>query len=655
MTGMRVSLVALPWSERERPSSALGALAAYIRRERPDDEVSVHYEYLHVAELIGLDIYDVLSKTSRFDSCEAMYASIFYPDRLEPVVQHAIKQRTFASVGLDGSDEEKARRVFAKSIPVLRDHLEALASQLASSADVVGMTTSFGQLFANLTLARSIKQLAPNVKIILGGSTLSDRVGVSVINEYDFIDYVVQGEGEVPLVALLDTIRGNNAAAPDLAGIVSRHSKVVTPSGAPLSELSNLDDLPIPSFDEYAALADQYSIPWLLPIEASRGCWWDRTKRTGNTKSTCYFCNLNIQWKGYREKSVERVANELEELVQRYRRLSVYFVDNIIRAKGAAELARAVKGKNLDVGFFYELRANLSSLDMLELVEAGLGYAQFGIEALSTSYLRRIGKGTTTIENLRAMRLCTELGVHHGGNLILSFPGSTSTEVAETVDVIRRFAYVYEPLETTRFALGVGNSVEVLSDEFGVFNIRNSDALRPAIPPDVFERMNFFDLDFDHDAMADWTPVLDAAAWWNSVYKSSPDSTDVHYRPILTYRDAGNFLVLDETGPCPRTLMLEGVQREVYLYCMEIRSIEVLERKFCNARISPQLLLEILAAFVEDRLMFTERHKYLSLAVAASLQVAARRIRAAQLDDVNLSQKNGPIRSRHLPLIKSSV
>ena len=71
---------------------------------------------------------------------------------------------------------------------------------------------------------------------------------------------------------------------------------------------------------------------------------------------------------------------------------------------------------------------------------------------------------------------------------------------------------------------------------------------------------------------------------------------------------------------------LEGAEREIYLYCMEIRSMSQLRRKF---GLPEDELLETLERFVADRIMFTEQSSYLSLAVAPNPMTAARRIRAA--------------------------
>ena len=71
------------------------------------------------------------------------------------------------------------------------------------------------------------------------------------------------------------------------------------------NQMTELSDLSPPDYDDYFELLQSFSpektfFP-TLPMEMSRGCWWHRPLKDG--KSTgCAFCNLNLQWEGYRAK-----------------------------------------------------------------------------------------------------------------------------------------------------------------------------------------------------------------------------------------------------------------------------------------------------------------------------------------------------------------
>jgi len=618
----RLSLVALPWSQKDRPSSALAALGAYVRRERPAWELACHHSFVHFAARIGFDLYDALADHA-YAGGELLNLSLLYPEKAADARRQF---ETWASKTLSAKSPHSIEsgawgEMFDFVRATLDEYLDELAEALSTEADVVGLTTSFGQLFVNLALARRLKQRAPQTTIILGGSTVSARVGPSLLAEYGFVDYIVQGEGEGPLVALLDLLANRPDATLKLDGVLTQSRDGAPIAEATISETSNMDDLPVPDYDEYAALADEYGIGWALPIEGSRGCWWDRTKRAGNPKSTCFFCNLNVQWGGYRQKSVARLAAEIDMQSARYRNLRLFFLDNVLRAKGVAEFAQAIARQEKDYDIFYEMRANLRPYELLLLWEAGLRGSQFGIEGLSTSFLRRIGKGTTTIQNLQAMRLCVELGVDNGANLITDFPGSTQEEVEETRRNLLDYALSFQPLMISKFNLAVDSTVDALRESFGVTRVRNKEFYKAGLPEEVWRRLRLFELDYDLEGEpSDWTPVRDAVETWYAKHARRES-------PLLFYQDGLTFLnIIDDREDARKEGTLEGAAREIYLYCMEIRSLSQLRRKFGQPE---DELMETLERFVADRIMFTEQSSYLSLAVAPNPTAAARRIRAA--------------------------
>ena len=604
----------MPWSRRDRPSAALAALTAYVRRERPAWRVQCRSEYVEVSEHIGPSLYDALSDAA-YAVGDPLYAALLYPAKMMDVRVHFTRWATAKSL----PDPE---RLYDETLRALQAHVDTLSDGLAQSVDVLGMTTCFGQLFANLAVAKAVKARAPGVKVVLGGSTVSARVGASLLAEYPQVDYVIQGEGEQPLALLLDSLSAGTGGIPGPQDAIL--SRATAEGGghteARMSEVASLDSLPMPDYDEYAAVADRYDIEWSLPLETSRGCWWDRTKRSGNPRATCYFCNLNVQWGGYREKSPGRVVTEMAALSERHRKLSVFFVDNIIRHRGVPELALAIKNLERDFDLFYELRANISPYEFLLMWEAGLRSAQFGVEGLSTAFLNRIGKGTSTIQNLQAMRLCTEFGVQNLANLIVEFPGALQAEVNETARVVVDSALSFEPLQLATFQLGVDSTVDVMRETIGVRNVRNRDLYRHALPEDVLQRIQLMELDFDLTFPgADWSPVERACAAWSRLHGSSAALR-------LLYRDGGSFLTIEDSRfDEERTGSFDGLAREIYLYCTEIRSVKEVCRRFTDER---QVRLA-LGQFVEQRVMFTEHDRFLSLAVAATPSAAARRIRAS--------------------------
>jgi ribosomal peptide maturation radical SAM protein 1 len=630
----KLALVALPWSVVDRPSAALASLAPYVREHCPDWTVDCHYAYLGVAMDIGIPLYRVLAEDAMHLG-ENIYAGLYYPERRDVVraeLARALGQFSFPLADTLYYPDEVygASRTYAtvaeQIFVILERHLASLLETLGEGYDMVGFTTCFGQLFGNLLLTSRIKERSPKTLTLLGGSSISAAVGPSIMTEYAFVDYIIQGEGERPLVALLEKLERKDETEP--RGVLSKANLANSQGGVASWEVANMDALPLPDYSGYAEFADAASIPWLVPIEGSRGCWWDRGKQTGNPRDTCYFCNLNVQWDGYRQKSLDRVIREIDELSSRYANPLLFFLDNILRTKGIEELSQKVRQQGKNYVIFYEMRAQISPYDILCLWEMGLRSAQFGIEGLSNSYLKRVGKGTSVIQNLQAMKTCYELNIDHSGaNLVVDFPGSTDLEVEETRDAITRYAILYEPLRLSSFGIGLGSTVERLKDSFGVSNLRNADFWRVGLPEDVYSRLELLDRsgDFPH---ADWRPVRRAVGLWRRAQQTARASS---YRHLLSYLDGGDYLkIIDLRSRTPRILRFDSWERAVYLSAMEIaRHSDLVQRHTDGSVPEVSRLDRWLHDLTRDSLMYREGTRYLALAPATFPDFAARRIRAA--------------------------
>lgn len=628
---MRVALVCLPWSAVHRPSSALGALAAYARQQEPEWTVDAYFEYVSIAGRMGLHLYDYIAMGT-LESSELLWMALFFPEQRARVKEHfvtahALDQKDATQYGHRGWSE-----AFDHILTQLEEGVRELVQRLAEKEyELVGLSTCFSQLFGNLLLARYLKAARPQTKIVLGGSTVSGRVGGSLLQHFDAVDFVVQGEGERPLVALA---RSLSAGAPTSAipGVLCRENCEQFPEGVSPSEVPDMDRLPLPDFSGYAQLAKAVKLAWHLPIEGSRGCWWDRTRRLGNPKSTCYFCNLNVQWGGYRHKSRARLSAEIAELCDRYQRTEIYFVDNIIRHHEVQALAADISALGKDLTFFYELRAHVSPYELLVLWEAGLRSVQLGIEALSTRLLQRMGKGTRAIQNLQAMRTCLELRIENSANLIIDFPGSTPEEVAESCQNVSEFAVSFQPCVANPFMLGIDSTVDRLSAEFGVSGIRNRDAYRVGLPEDMYRSLSMFDLSFD-GSHADFSALVQACTDWKKRFAGL-------HAPLLSYADAGTFLRITDNRQGLRSSVLTGAARRIYLLCMQITRLDrILEEA---KEMSREEVQDFLDRAVALRLIFREEDEYLSLAVAESPQTAARRIRAAHARDAERKIRKRP-------------
>jgi len=606
----------MPWADATCPQASLGALAAYLREREPAWEITAEYAYLDIAAP-DLPFYQAVA-VSDFEG-ERVYATLMHPERTDQLTAYWARAAPETLLGKELAARAARGQDVKTVVSMLRSMLDGQLDTIVASRSwdgvVVGLTTSFSQLFANIALAQRIKAVAPTAVIVLGGSTVSPvSMADSVLATYPCVDYIVRGEGELPFHALCTRLATQTLDERPPRGVVSRQ---IAAEDSGMWQVDDLDALPIPDYDGYyqrvASAAHGF-----LPIEGSRGCWWDRT--TKNATSTCHFCNLNVQWDGYRQKSGKRIALEMRTLAGRYRKSRFAFLDNVARVKGFDELVDALSTVGLDPEIFHEARANLRPEQIARFFECGLRRVQFGLEGLSNAFLDRIHKGTSVIMNLEAMKTCAELRIKSFSNLIVAYPGSTDAEVEETLQVINDYAFAYEPPNIATFELGVDSVVAKFPERAGVVNVRKHDLYAAVIDPAVLATLATFQLSFDHTVTADWSRVVERVTRWKAEYRPHP----------LAYEDGGSYLRIYRRRVEDSDIFeLDGEEAALYRYCLRIRKLPEIHAMFAGD--SPDHAAQLdatLARLVGQRLVYQDGAKFLALAVAPDPVIALKRIRA---------------------------
>jgi len=352
-------------------------------------------------------------------------------------------------------------------------------------------------------------------------------------------------------------------------------------------------------------------------MEMSRGCWWNK----GGTG--CAFCNLNLQWRGYRSKTLERTVTEINALVNRHQVLSISFMDNLLPAGGLEERFHAIRELELDLRLFSEIRAQTPRAVLEAMASAGMQEVQVGIEALSTRLLKKLNKGTTAADNLEIMKRCESPHFPElTANLILGFPSSDSQDVAETLDNLD-FAFPFRPLKGVDLWLGYGSPLWRDPQKYGIRLRGNHPDYRHLFPREAREKLRFMMQGYHGGVRHQrrlWAPVRKKLAEWRDFYNRMHEKPG--FDPIISYRDGGTFLIIRERRPNdePMTHRLKGTSRAIYLFCDTQRSMaEIMAQfpQFGEDRIRP--FLQMMA---DKRLMFTEGDRYLALAVCGQRRKA---------------------------------
>ncbi|MCB2146214.1 MAG: RiPP maturation radical SAM C-methyltransferase [Deltaproteobacteria bacterium] len=607
----RVLLVSAPWPLFNRPSLSLGALKAYLSAKEPHVQTEACHLFLEVAHALGFERYQGVSR--RVWRAEAVFSALLYPDRA-----HLAESLYTSTLKHGDHAPDEFRRLVRQVKTVMDNWLQRINW---SAFKLVGFTVSFCQMTASLYLISQIKASCPSLPVVVGGSSFSGERSADLLKVFPYIDYLVVGEGERPLLGLLRQLVniGSRSAGRLPDGILATETQ--PEHKVKFSQLSRLGSLPVPDYDDYfnmlAGFSPQRRFFPILPIEASRGCWWHRNDTTGQFKG-CAFCNLNLQWQGYRTKPPEQVIREVDHLVRRHQVLSLAFADNAFPINQAASIFDGIRELDRDLSIFAELRANTPPELLRKMKQAGLETVQVGIEALSSRLLAKMNKGFRVIDNLSLMKHCEAMGIINASNLMLHFPDSDDIDVMETLHALE-FVRWYRPLKTVSFWLGLESPVYRFARRFHIRSVCNHPNLKKLFPEAVVAGFRFMIQGYRGDRKRQqnlWRSVEKETRQWQKDY-------DIMVRqtagiPPLAFRDGGRFIIIDQRFPTQPTVKhrLTGISAEIYRYCHIPRTLAQVAGRF-DAH-SPEQVAAFFKSMVKKRLMFEENDCYLSLAFPVS-------------------------------------
>jgi hypothetical protein len=182
------------------------------------------------------------------------------------------------------------------------------------------------------------------------------------------------------------------------------------------------DRLPTPCFREL----DGY-IFRLLPFRLRHGCGWGK----------CKFCSISRgSGAGYRERSVERVARELAELVERYHPDGLVCHDNAVNGPSLPAFCACIGA--LGKPWLCAARPNLARDEVSALARSGCKGVYLGVESGSEDVLVAMNKGTTLADNDHVLAWLAGEGIEPVPSIFVGSPWESDADFAATCQLLRR-------------------------------------------------------------------------------------------------------------------------------------------------------------------------------------------------------------------------
>lgn len=322
--------------------------------------------------------------------------------------------------------------------------LEILDEKMNESAfDMVGFTVPFpGTLYASLKCGEHIKNKY-NIPVVMGGGFINTELReLSDVRVFNFTDYIIYDDGEMPIKRLLEYIKGNS----DKESLVRTKYLDNNTVKDSLKEDLNIEfaDLPAPDFSDLDFSKYVSFIELTNPMHKlwSDGRWNKMSVAHGCYWSKCAFCDTSLDYiNRYEAPNAVSVVDKMESIMAQTSISGFHFTDEALPPKLLKEIAQEIIDRKLSVSFWGNIRFEKAfTPEICELLaEAGCIAVSGGIEVASDRILKLINKGVTIDGAKRCCTAFADAGIMVHAYLMYGFPTQTAMECVNSLDIIRNW------------------------------------------------------------------------------------------------------------------------------------------------------------------------------------------------------------------------
>ncbi len=281
------------------------------------------------------------------------------------------------------------------------ESLQTKAEQvLEQEPDIIGVSCYIWNYSEMLKLCGIIKVLDPHVVVVAGGPMMMfDEADINDLFEtYPFLDFIIQGEGEVALENLIKT-------PPDQR---INLGKVI--QGIPLQDMDLIGG---PLFEQFPM---ESKIGMVL-LETRRGCLWK-----------CSFCTYFLERGKIREKSDELVYKELAWAQKfgyhRIWHLGAIFNENTEKLRRRVELMeRAGVAKTIE--HYVMIDHRLIKEEQIEFIKRVNVDCSIGLQSSNLDLMNQMNRPTNLKKFEQTITWFQEAEIPFSVDLLLGLPGDT--------------------------------------------------------------------------------------------------------------------------------------------------------------------------------------------------------------------------------------
>jgi radical SAM superfamily enzyme YgiQ (UPF0313 family) len=300
---------------------------------------------------------------------------------------------------------------------------EMAAERLSAlSFDVFGFSSICSSYPLTLRLAAEVRTFNPDAQIILGGPQAS-VVDVATMQAFPCVDFVVRGEADRTLPALLDLL-SSQMRGTDLESVPGvtfrREGRVIRNANA--LPIDDMDLLPLPAFDLDPEVDKRGSVY----LEAGRGCPF-----------VCTFCSTNDFFRrNFRLKSPGKMIEHMKAIRQKYGTSTFNLIHDMytVDRKRVVGFCEALLASGERFTWACSARTDCVDDELIELMaRAGCRGIFFGIETGSSRLQVVINKKLDLAEAMQHIQCADRYGIRTAVALIIAYPEETRDDLRDTI------------------------------------------------------------------------------------------------------------------------------------------------------------------------------------------------------------------------------
>ena len=299
-----------------------------------------------------------------------------------------------------------------------------------------------GNVYGAFRIAQAIKSQHPDIVIALGGGFVNTELReLAEPRVFDYVDYVMLDDGERPLLALLEHLRGERSKE-RLVRTFLRQGDAVRYVNWPEPDIPfaeagtpTWDGLPL---DRYLSVLDMLNPMHRLwsdsrwnKLTVAHGCYWKK----------CSFCDVSLDYiSRYEAVAAEVLVDRIETIIAETGQTGFHFVDEAAPPKSLVALSNELQRRNRAISWWGNIRFEKSFTPDVcqQLADSGCIAVSGGLEVASDRLLTLMQKGVSVDQVARVTHAFSEAGILVHAYLMYGFPTQTVQDTVDALDYVRQ-------------------------------------------------------------------------------------------------------------------------------------------------------------------------------------------------------------------------